>query len=189
MNEATTETATPRGPGRPRNADRAPQHIAASTEREPLRDPVHEKPRTRTRMGRTSVADDPFYIPLDEIPEGSSYEWKRFSVNGLEDPFYIAQMRQQGYEPVDPRRHPNWVPPGFSEPHIIKGGQILMERPIELYEEAVRERSQMSRQQVREAEERLGKASKELSSKDFNGDDKVKAKIQREWNRPMPIEE
>src|SRR5258708_372956 len=119
MNMTDTTDTTPRGPGRPRNADRIQQHVAGAPEREPERETAHAPPRTRTRMGRTSVMDDPFYIPLDEIPEGSSYEWKRFSNAGLEDPFYIAQMRQQGWEPVDPKRHPNWVPPGFKEPHII----------------------------------------------------------------------
>jgi len=190
MSDIGAENIEKRGPGRPRNADRLPQHIADSNEREAARDPVHEKPRTRTRMGRNSVADDPYYIPVDEIPYGSSYEWKRFSNVGQEDPFYLAQMRRQGWEPVDPRNHPSWVPPGYKEPHIIKGGQILMERPIELTREAIAEREQMAVQQINEAEQRLGHTPKELSSKDARHSDteKVRPKVTREWNRQI-IEE
>lgn len=188
----TTET-TPRGPGRPRNADRPPQHNASAGEREPMRDAVHEQPRTRTRMGRHSVMDDPYHIPKEWIPEGWSVEWKRFSVHGMEDDFYIAQMRRQGWEPVDPRTCPpslrQLVPDGYDKPNLIKAGQLLMERPIHLTLEAVQERAQMGRQQVTEAEERLGRTPKELSSKDFRGSDDLKAKVQREWHRPVPIEE
>lgn len=180
MNETVAESATPRGPGRPRNADRAPQHIAASTEREPLRDPVHEKPRTRTRTPMGAVADDQYHIDPSEIPEGSSYEWKRLSCHGEEYPYYIAQMRKQGWEPVDPRRHPNWFPPGFNEPHIVKGGQLLMERPIELTQEALMERRHLARRQLVEAEERLGKAPRELSSRDLGNDEKVRATVHKE---------
>src|SRR5262249_14076369 len=151
----TTE-ATPRGPGRQRIADRPPQHTATPEGRQAAHESAHTPPRTRTRLRRTSAMDDPFYIPLDEIPEGSSYEWKRFSVHGQEDPFYLAQMRNQGWEPVDPRRHPNWVPPGYSQSSIVKAGLILMERPQELTDEAKREARQMAVSQISEAEERLG---------------------------------
>jgi hypothetical protein len=177
----TTEN-TPRGPGRPRIADRPPQHIPAAEGRQAAHDPVHTEPRTRTRMRRTSVMDDPFYIPVDEIPEGSSYEWKRFSVNGQEDPFYLAQMRRQGWEPVDPCKHPTWVPPGYSLPNIIKGGMLLMERPSHLTEEAKLEARQMAMSQISEAEERLGKTPKDTLTREHPG---VKPKIHKEWNRPI----
>lgn len=122
----------------------------------------HVVPRTRRR--KATVNEDQFSIPIDEIPEGSTYEWKRYSNVGQEDPFYIAQMREQGWEPVNPKRHPSWVPPGYVEPHIIKGGQILMERPVELTREAQRELRSLSKQQVIEAEQRLGMTQKgELS--------------------------
>jgi hypothetical protein len=125
--------------------------------------------------------DDPFYIPLDEIPEGLSYEWKRFSVAGQEDPFYLAQMRAQGWEPVDPKMHPNWVPPDYTAPNIIKGGQILMERPIELTNEARAELDALANQQMREVRARVGKSEPgEL--------ERVKPRIENEWNR-MVVEE
>lgn len=159
-----------------------PPHAAATT-REPVHaEAAHSRPRSRRR--KSSVAEDMFFIPLEEIPEGLSYEWKRYSNLGEENPFYLAQMREQGWEPVDPKRHPNWVPPGYSQPHIIKGGQILMERPIELTEEARAEDRVLARRQVREAEQRLGLTPKDTLSRDL-----VKPRVTKEIGRMIPIED
>ena len=182
-----THTATPRRPGRPRNADRQPAHVAPAAEaREPEHVPEHNRVRTRQRS--SSMNQDMFYIPVDEIPEGSSYEWKRHSVVGQEDPFYIAQLREQGWEPVDPKRHPNWLPPGYSMPAIIKHGMILMERPIELTNEARAESRQMANKQIREAEQRLGMTPKDTMTRDHDG---AKPRIVKEIGRmtSIPIEE
>ena len=146
----------------------------------------HEPPRVRTRARKATVADNPFDIPKEEIPEGLDYEWKRWSVGGQTDPFYIAQMRQQGWEPVPPKRHPNWVPPGYNEPHIIKGGQILMDRPIELTNEAKRELRQLSKQQVREAEQRLGMTPQQTLTRDHDG---ARPRITKEIGRMVAVEE
>jgi len=148
------------------------------------REPVHAQKRTRRR--KNTVTEDIYYIPLDEIPEGSSYEWKRWAVNGMEDPFYIAQMRDQGWEPVDPKKHPSWLPPGYSQPHIIKGGQILMERPVELTEEARAEGRQLARRQIREAEQRLGMTPKDTLSRQHPD---LKNRVVKEVGRYVPIEE
>ena len=158
---------------------RNPPHASATT-----REPVHAeagRDRPRTRRKKATAVEDIFYIPINEIPEGSSYEWKRWSVNGMEDPFYIAQMREQGWEPVDPKRHPTWVPPGYSQPYIIKGGQILMERPIELTEEARAEERALAKRQVREAEQRLGMTPRDTL-------ERVQPKITKEIGRMIPAQ-
>ena len=186
MTEPTQQAVTPRRAGRPRNADRIPEHISAqATAHEPERSPPHVEAR-RTRQSRSTVNEDPFHIPLEEIPEGSSYEWKRFSVNGQEDPFYLANMRRQGWEPVDPKRHPNWVPPGYNLPNIIKGGQILMERPIELTLEAQAEQRSLAKQQMREAEQRLGMTPKDTLTRQHKG---IEPRVVNEYMRPVQIEE
>ena len=186
--EVTAAVATPRRPGRPRkvNADRQPQHSTMSEVREPERDPVHTEARVRTRQNRATVNDDPFHIPQKEIPEGSSYEWKRYSNVGEENPFYLAEMRRQGWEPVDPKRHPNWVPPGYDKPNIIRGGLILMERPIELTREAQAEQRGLAKQQMREAEQRLGMTPKDTLTRQHTG---VEPKVTKEYFRPVQIEE
>jgi hypothetical protein len=151
--------------------------------------------RTRTRT-RRSASDDPFWIPPEEIPEGLDYQWKRFSMYGQEDPFYISHMRQQGFEPVDPKRHPNWVPSDYKLPHIVKGGQILMERPIELTREAEAENRIIARAQLTDAEARLGRVPKESETGDARIDSivregraQVKPRVVKEYMRPIAIEE
>jgi hypothetical protein len=80
-----------------------------------------------------------FEIPSDRIPEGLSYEWKRWSVMGDHDPSDLASLRQRGWEPVSPKDQPSLVSPEHHGPHIISGGMILMQRPIELTEKAKEE--------------------------------------------------
>ena len=167
--------------------DREPAHQARIVDRrEEDHAGDHTPPRTRTRRSHATVNEDQFFIPLDEIPEGLNYEWKRWENVGQQDPFYIARMREQGWEPVNPKRHPNWVPPGYNEPHIIKGGQILMERPMELTNEARRELRQLSKQQVKEAEQRLGMTPKGELSRNEPG---VEPRISKEYMRPMIVED
>ena len=170
----------------PRTAHRTPDHQPATAARDADHEPAHEAPRGRTRSRRSSVQEDMFYIPVEEIPEGSSYEWKRFSNVGQEDPFYIAQMRQQGWEPVDPRKHPNWVPPGYKDPYIIKGGQILMERPIELTQEARREQRQLAKTQMIEAEQRLGMTPKDTMTRQHP---EIAPKVTKEIGRMIQVED
>lgn len=159
---------------------RPPLHATRTDAREPQHEPTHETPRVRTRRRKDSSTDSMFYIPVHEIPEGSSYEWKRWSNVGLEDPFYIAQLREQGWEPVDPKRHPSWLPPGYTMPHIIKGGQILMERPVELTNEARAESRTLARRQIKEAEQRLGMAPKDTGTRDLPG---VQPRVVKEIGR------
>jgi hypothetical protein len=168
-------------------AQRAPMHeprIIGRREENHVGD--HAAPRARTRRSKSTVNEDQFFIPLDEVPEGLNYEWKRWENVGQQDPFYIARMREQGWEPVNPKNHPNWVPPGYKEPHIIKGGQILMERPMELTLEARKELRQLSKQQVREAEQRLGMTPKGEATRELT---EVAPRVNKEYMRPIQVED
>ena len=173
-------------PKSPKTASRPPQHVPMAAMREPEHEQEHDAPRVRTRRRSSSHNQDEFYIPVEEIPDGLSYEFKRVRVMGKEDPFYLAQMREQGWEPVPSSRHPTWVPPGYTEPNIIKGDQILMDRPMELTLEAQGEARQQARQQVIEAEQRLGKTPKGELTREHEG---VKPKIVKELGRMIAIEE
>ncbi len=166
----------------PRDPVRESAHQPAA--RATSRAPAHEKP-ARTRRRKTMTHDDIFWLPIEEIPEGFTYEWKRLSVMGQEDPFYIAQMREQGWEPVLASRHPTWVPPGYDKPNIIKGGQILMERPEELTNQARAEELAVARQQVREAEARLGMTPRGEMTRNFPG---IKVGVSKEYVRPVVIQ-
>lgn len=179
--EPVRDEADDEAPVAPRPAQRA----SRTDERDAGREPQHKPARTRRRQANVA-SQDMFYIPTDEIPEGLSYEWKRWANVGQEDPFYIASLREQGWEPVNPKSHPNWLPPGYNQPHIIKGGQILMERPIELTEEARAENRQIARRQMREAEQRLGMTPKDTLTRDHQG---ARPQVVKEIGRYVPIEE
>jgi hypothetical protein len=171
-------------------ADRQPQHPAPESNRpgvhaEAGNDPEHPPERVRQRRRSALVFNDPFYVPMDEIPPGLSYEWKRVSNVGQEDPFYIAGMREQGWEPVLASRHPNWVPPGYDQPHIIKGGLMLMERPMELTKEARAENEMLAKKQIREAEQRLGLTGTGEATRALK---EVAPRVVKEYMRAVPIE-
>jgi len=172
-------------PAAPLAASRGTQHVAEhkATGPEPQHDPVHQHVQRIRRRRGGGGQDNPFELPMDQIPEGSSYEWKRWSNVGAQDPFYIASMRDQGWEPVDPKRHPNWVPPGYNDPYILKGGMILMERPMELTEEAKAEARAAAQAQISFQEQRLGITPKDTLSRDL-----VKPKIVKEIGR-MVVED
>jgi hypothetical protein len=181
--------------GAPKSATAAPmaarptEHVSTENLRaEDKRGTEHVPPRVRTRLRKGLVQRDEFFVPIEEIPDGLTYEWKRFSVNGLEDPYYLAQMREQGFEPVPPSRHPNWVPPGYNSPHIVKGGMLLMDRPVEFTLEARAEAHDAANKQIREAEQRLGKTPVGEMTRD---DPRVAPKVVKEMGRmvSMAIEE
>lgn len=176
-------------PEAPAVADRQPSRPTPENARPGVHadagnDPAHPPERVRRRRRSGMVFNDPFWIPVDEIPEGSSYEWKRVSNVGQEDPFYIAGMREQGWEPVLASRHPNWVPPGYDKPHIIKGGLMLMERPKELTQQAVDENRMMAKQQIREAEQRLGMTGTGEATRSLK---EVAPRVVKEYMRAIPI--
>jgi hypothetical protein len=140
--------------GKPRTA-RTPTAAAARTE------PVRTGPRQRTRKGGTLVDkyDLPDSMKADFKERGMDAEWKRETVYGATDPAYDVFMREQGFEPVDSSRYPEFVTAGQTGP-IRRDGMILMERPIELTKEAKAEERAAANEAVRVKEEQLGTAGR-----------------------------
>lgn len=101
---------------------------------------------------------DDFYIDQSLIPPGWSYEWKRKTVMGMEDPAYQVQLSRMGWEPVPASRHPSYMPVGNSYNTIERKGMILMERPMELTEEARSIEARRARDRVRQKEAQLNSA-------------------------------
>ena len=124
------------------------------------------------------------------IPKDISLNWKLFTANGKEYPFYLQAMRKQGWEPVNPQEHPDWLmlPPGYKEDVVIVDGLILMERPMSLTKEAEADNKAVANQRMREARQRLGMTPDNTLTREH---DEVKPRVSKEWNRPlpMPIEE
>lgn len=142
-------------------ASAAPQEEVRPDIRPPLRE---EDPRTRAarraaeirnHIGGLDEGTDEFYIPLESIPEGWTYEWKRKSVLGQEDAAHQVALARLGWEPVPASRHPAFMPDGGKHAVIERKGMILMERPVEITNEARAVELRRARLQVRQKEEQL----------------------------------
>lgn len=127
-----------------------------------------EDPRARAARRAAELRDhhngdmddgvDEFYIDPADIPEGWSYEWKRRTVLGAEDPAYQVALARAGWEPVPTSRHPSYMPMGGDYPFIERKGMILMERPMEITDDARNAELRKARLQVRQKEAQLNSA-------------------------------
>jgi|SRR5690242_7699480 len=88
--------------------------------------------RTRTQVG------DIFDIPQSMIPNGWTYQWNAVSIAGNSDILLDQNhmMYQNGWRPVPAERYAGTLVPKGSKGNIIRGQQMLMERPLALTEEA-----------------------------------------------------
>jgi hypothetical protein len=126
----------------------------------PREDDPRARAKERVKQLRTDGLDldgvsDKFFIPSEAIPEGWTYEWKRWRVYGKEDPTYEVEMARRGWEPVPASRHPELVPSNWQHTHVELDGMILMERPEEITEEFRAGERRRAMQQVRAKEEQL----------------------------------
>lgn len=112
----------------------------------------------RDHLGNMDDAPDDFFIPKEDVPPGWTYEWKRKTLLGQEDPAYQVQLAQKGWEPVPARRHPSYMPMGYNGNTIERKGMILMERPLEITLEARDFELRKARNQVRQKESQLSGA-------------------------------
>lgn len=135
---------TKRGPGRPRKDDADPVIARA---------PVRTEVRERKRKHNNST--DKFAIPPEMIPPGVSVEWKAETVAGKPvDSWTQVELYENGWRPVDVSMMPDLMPQGYKGV-IRQGGQVLMERPIELTREAEAEARENARAAVQAKEDQL----------------------------------
>ena len=211
---ATPATDAPSAPrrGRPRGVKNqireiareaaAPVEVEAAEapiepviERRPdMRPPMREEdPRVRAarraaeirnHIGNMDEGPDDFYISQEMIPPGWSYEWKRKTVMGQEDPAYQVQLARMGWEPVPASRHPSYMPEGSKSATIERKGMILMERPSELSEEARHIEARKAKNQVKQKEQQLNSAPDGQFGRDNKGNSMANIKKSYE---AMPI--
>ena len=127
---------------------------------------------------------DKFFIPLEIIPEGWTYEWKRKLLVGQEDPSYQVNLARQGWEPVPASRHRSMMPEGHYNT-IERDGMILMERPKEITDEYRAMERRKAALQVRQKEQQLAGAPEGQFGRD---DPRVQPKIKKNFE-PIPIDE
>lgn len=145
-------------------AERQPEPITRPEMRATMRE---EDPRARAAKRAEELlpyiadeqeAHDDFYIDTDQIPDGWSYEWKRYSTAGALDPSYEVELAQTGWEAVPANRHPELMPKNHKGETIERKGMLLMERP-QVVTDKVRARDQReARRLVQENDEKLGAA-------------------------------
>jgi hypothetical protein len=127
--------------------------------------------------GDSSEGADRFYIDPSIIPDGWSYEWKRKTIWGKEDPAHEVELARQGWEVVPATRHPQMMPKGNWQT-IERDGMMLMERPKVLTEDVHASNLRKARLQVRAKEAQLNQAPEGTFDRD---DPRVKPSIKKSF--------
>jgi hypothetical protein len=130
--------------------------------------------------------NDEYYIELGIIPDGWSYEWKTRTILGAEDPAHQVALARKGWEIVPASRHPELMPMGYKGVEITRKGMVLMERPLEITQEAQRRALLAARTQMRDKEAQLTNAKSGEFDRTNKGDPLVK--INKKYEA-MPIPE
>jgi len=107
--------------------------------------------RTRTQVG------DIFEIPQDMVPKGWSLQWNAISISGNSDIIldFNHMMHQNGWRAVPAERYAGTLVPKGSKGPIIRGQQMLMERPLALTLEAQQEDVRNAKQLISDRNESL----------------------------------
>jgi len=125
---------------------------------------LEEDPRTRAARRAAELREhgslnddgvDEFYIDPRIIPDGWSYEYKRYTVLGAQDPSYQVSLALKGWEAVPAKPHPELMPDNYTGMTIERKGMILMERPAEITNEAKAREFRKAREQVGSKEAQL----------------------------------
>jgi hypothetical protein len=105
---------------------------------------------------RTSTGDI-FQIPPELIPADYEYQWCAVSVVGNTEVLIDQNlmMAENGWRPVPAERYPGRFMPVGHKGNIVRGGQMLMERPVALCEEARQEDYAKAVGQMRDRDEAL----------------------------------
>ena len=127
---------------------------------------------------------DKFYIDPRIIPAGWSYEWKTHTVLNAENPGYQVTLARRGWEAVPAYRHPEMMPANYKGNTIDREGQRLMERPLEITEEAKALDKRRAREQVQQKEAQLSGTPQGTFERDNKGTPLVNIKKSYE---AMPI--
>lgn len=137
----------------------------------------------RGHLGDLDEGTDEFYVPNDMVPDGWTYEWKRHTVFGQEDPAYQVQLAREGWTPVPAARHPQLMPAGQAEGAILRKGMVLMECPSEIIEERRSIETRRARKQVRDKESSIAGTPEGTLTRD---DPRVRPNIKKSY-QAMPI--
>ena len=140
-------------------------------------------------LGDMDDGTDEFYIPVAQVPDGWSYEWKRKLVYGAEDPAYQVALARTGWEAVPARRHPEMMPANWKGETIERKGMILMQRPREITDRVDQLNKQRARNQVRAKEQQLAAAPPGSMEREYS-DPRTRPSIKKSFEAmPIPADE
>ena len=139
----------------------------------------------RAHLGELDDGTDDFYVDPDSIPDGWTYEWKRHSIYGQEDPAYQVQLARDGWSAVPASRHPEMMPYNTTEQTILRKGLMLMECPTEIVQERKLIELKKARDQVRHKEQQIAGTPEGTMTRDHA---RVKPSIKKSFEA-MPIPE
>lgn len=159
---------------RPESATDDPRELAA----------LRAKQIRESLGGDMDEGMDEFWIDPDEIPDGWTYEWKRYKVLEKIEHTYQTALLRKGWQPVPASRHPSMMPEGNRGDHIERQGLILMERPKEITDEMRSIELRNARRQVRTKEEQLQAAAPGQFERSNKDNSLVKV---RKGHEPMEI--
>ena len=129
---------------------------------------------------------DEYYIELGIIPDGWSYEWKTRTILGAEDPAHQVALARKGWESVPASRHPELMPMGYKGAEITRKGMVLMERPLEITQDARNAELRKARMQMRDKEAQLAQPSRNGEFERTNKGDPL-VKISKKYEAiPIP---
>lgn len=150
------ETAAPVAAPAPKSVVDRPDMRKPMREEDPRAAAAKRAAQIKDHIGQLDEGVDDFQTPL--APPGWTYEWKRRTIYGQEDPAYQVSLARTGWEEVPASRHPEMMPGGGSYATIERKGMVLMERPAEITEEVKSADLRRARNQVRAKEAQLGSA-------------------------------
>lgn len=187
MNEPTTAPSRRTGPHAPLPPSVPARPDASQATSDSLSRAARRAAELREHGYIDVEGNDKFHIDPRMIPDGWSYEYKKFTVLGKEDPSYQVQLRNAGWEPVPASRHPELMPLGYDGGTILVEGMMLMERPLEITQERKRQDQKNARDQVRAKEQQLtGAAPPGEFERSNKGDRLTSIKRSREATIPIP---
>jgi hypothetical protein len=131
--------------------------VGAAGARTPLRDGEVVGRNGEVLSRKRTVSGDIFDVPNELIPKGWEYQWCAVTVVGNTEILMDQNLMlaENGWRPVPSSRHAGRFMPPNHQGSIIRGGQMLMERPKSLCDEARAEDVRLARQLISDRNESL----------------------------------
>ena len=183
MSEEITNVPPSRPPVRPETA----REVQEPREMDPRERAMARVAALQGTINTSGEVNSRFDIPLSIIPPAWTYEWKRMTVLGKEDPSYQVNLAQRGWEAVPASRHPELMPVGWKGKTIDIDGMRLMEIPTEIVQQYILHERKAARSQVAIKEEQLSSAPSGQFDR-VDGENKSTVRIKRSYEA-MPVME